>query len=148
METLPLKIIVFLFAVLPLVCGAQDTPESSLFVKDMVERINKRYDDFYLYHREMEERASRFEQGRGDRKVTEKAYYAKLEQARVAYVQAKKPRGSMEHLRAGWEQQEKDRRDKQELNRQRHVRSRDEVEKYLLKGRKIPELKEYGLEGY
>ena len=114
----------------------------------MVERINQRYDDFYRYHRELEERNSLLEQGRGDRKATEKAYYDKLERAREDYVQTKKPRQSLEPLRAGWEQQEKERREKQEMNRQRHVHSRDELEKYLIKGRKIPELKEYGLEDY
>ncbi len=130
------------------VCVAEDTQPMSEFVKEMVERINQRYDDFFRYHREMEERMARFEVGRGERKAAEKRYYDELERARVEYVKNKKAKDSTEHLRVQWEREEKERREKMEMFRQRHVRARDEIERHLLRGRKIPELKEYDLEGY
>jgi hypothetical protein len=122
--------------------------EPSKFVQEMVERINKRYDDFFRYHREMEERMEKLEAGRGERKKAEAAYYAKIEEARVQYVKNKKPKNSDEALRIRWEQEEKERKEKFELFRKRHVQARDEIERYRLKGRQIPELQEYDLEGY
>lgn len=148
MESVLSKILLFFALVFSTVCVAEDNVESSSFVKDMVERINKRYDDFFRYHRDMEERLAKLEGGRGERKKAESAYYAKIEEARVAYVKNKKPKNSDEALRVRWEQEEKERKEKFELFRRRHVQARDEIERYRLKGRKIPELKEYDLEGY
>jgi cupin superfamily acireductone dioxygenase involved in methionine salvage len=148
MDSLVSKLILVLLMFSSLMCGAEATQQNVLSVQDMVERINQRYDDFFRYHRGMEERAKRFEHGRGERKAAEKAHYDSLERARQRYVETKKPRNSDEPLRIQWEKEEKERKEKFEMYRQRHVRTRDEVERYLLKGRKIPELKEYDLEGY
>lgn len=115
---------------------------------DMVKRINERYDDFFNWHRSQEERMKRFNHGVDERKNIEKAHAQRIEKARVEYVKARRARPSDESLRLKWEAGEKERSAQNEMLRRRFVQQKDAADQYLLKGRKIPELKEFDLENY
>ena len=126
----------------PLLCGAQDT----VSVESEVQKINRRYDDFFQHRQNQEKRLERLDVGRDERKEQIRERRARLEEARKEYARQRKRADAAEEKR--WEAEQKARRDHHEMLRRRHVQSRDTVEQYLLKGRKIPELKEYDLEGY
>lgn len=126
-------------------CVAESTPET---VQEMVERINRRYDDFFRFHRDMEARNQARLRGRDERKELERAHRAELERAREAYVKQRRPKGSDEALRRKWEEEQKARAEELEIYRKRYVEKRDRLEEYRRKGRAIPEMKEYDLEGY
>lgn len=113
-----------------------------------IERINQRYDDFWRQRKAREERAEKSQVSNDDRKKAEKARVQKLEEERQKYVKERKARPSLEHLRPQYEAQLKEQQEKNELLRRRYVEQRDETEQYLKKGRRIPEMKEYDLEGY
>ena len=113
-----------------------------------VDRINKRYDDFWRYMKAREERLERSQINNGERKKVEQERMEKLERERQKYVLERKAQPSLEHLRPQYEAQLKEQQEKMELLRRRYVEQRDETEQYLKKGRQIPEMKEYDLEGY
>ncbi len=112
------------------------------------ERINQRYDDFFRYIHEREERLERQQKGHDDRKKAEEARAEKLEREREKYVLERKSRPNMEGLRLKYEEKLKEHQEQMELLRRRYVQQRDEIEQYLKKGRMIPAMKEYDLEGY
>lgn len=113
-----------------------------------VERINKRYDDFFRYIREREERFERSQKSNDDRKKIEHARMERLEKARQKYVMERKARPNLDYLRVQYERELKEHQEKMEMLRRRYVEKRDELDQYLKKGRQIPEMKEYELEGY
>ena len=113
-----------------------------------IERINERYDDFWRYIKAREQRAEKSQISNDDRKKGEAARKENLERERQKYVLERKARPSLEHLRPEYEAQLKEEKEKNELLRRRYVEQRDETEQYLKKGRRIPEMKEYDLEGY
>lgn len=123
-------------------------PDQGLSVSQMVERINERYDDFFKYHRHLEERWERLKIGADERKKMVREHHKKIEIARQEYVKSRRARPSDEPLRLKWEQEQKNRQEQIEMLRQRYVQKRDTVEQYLKKGRQIPGLKEFGLEDY
>jgi hypothetical protein len=129
-------------------CCADDTVEITGTLPEMVERINQRYDSFYQWRREREERENRFQNGREERKNMEREHHAKLEVARQEYVKTRRVKPSDEPLRLQWERGEKERAQNIEMLRRRYVDLRATVERYLKKGRTIPELLEFDLEGY
>lgn len=137
----------FLFVLIALQSPqAQEAATTS--VPQMVKRINDRYDDFFRYHREREERWNRSRKGVDERKTLLKQREASLEKARKAYVKARKARPSDEADRLRAEAALKERQANHEMLRRRYVNQRDTIEQYLKKGRQIPELKEYDLENY
>ena len=125
---------------------AEWPPETT--VKDMVKRINQRYDDFFEYRRDQEERWSKQNQAVGERKKLEAEHVRGMEKAREEYVKNRRASPSLEHLRVKFEAEEKERQAKAEMQRRRYVDRRNEIEQYIKKGRAIPELKEFDLEGY
>lgn len=142
----PFKAFIVLFALsIGAYCGAEDT---SLSVEAMVKRINERYDDFFRFHREQEQRWQKMRSGVDERKQRERAHAERLERAREQYVKTRRERPSDERLRLRWEADQKERAEQYELFRKRYVQRRDTVEQYLKKGRQIPEMKEFDLEGY
>lgn len=144
----PIKCLIMLFFCVGGAVHASPNLEVTGSVEEMVERINQRYDDFFRWHRQQEERWKRFEVGTQERKKMEKEHAEKLEHARVAYIKARRERPSDEPLRIKWEKEQKERQEHIEMLRRRYVDQRDTIEKYLKKGRQIPEMKEYDLEGY
>lgn len=133
-------------------CSAEDTSAGgqALSVERMVKRINERHDDFFRYHRELEERWEKRRGTIGERKKLEAIHAEKVEHAREEYVKSKasRVRPTDEASRLRHEAAEKDRLAQNEMLRLRYVKQRDTVEQYLKKGRAIPELKEFDLEGY
>jgi len=113
-----------------------------------LERINSRYDDFFRWIKARDERYERSQIATDDRKKAEKAHAEMLEREREKYVKERKAKPDLGPLRLKWEQQVKEQQEQMELLRRRYVEQRDEVEQYLKKGRTIPEMKEYDLEGY
>ncbi len=71
-----------------------------------------------------------------------------IEKARQEYVKTKRPNPSDEALRLRHEAAEKERAAQHEMSRRRYVEQQVTIEQLLLKGRKIPELKEFDLEHY
>jgi len=122
--------------------------EGGMSLEQMVKRINDRYDDFFRYHRQMEERWEIRRRSLGERKKLEAAHAARMERARQEYIKARRERPSDEPLRLRWEAQEKERLAHLEMLRRRYVQQRDLAEQYLKKGRQIPGMKEFDLEGY
>jgi biopolymer transport protein ExbB/TolQ len=115
---------------------------------EMVKRINERYDDFFIHRQAQEEREQKTQGSRDERRKREKAHAEEMEKARKDYVRSRKARPSDEALRLRHEAAEKERAANLEMLRRRYVQRRDVAEQYLKKGRKIPELKEFDLEGY
>lgn len=146
-----MPLFILIAATITLPCSAEDTVASSspASVEQMVKRINERYDDFYRYRREQDERDERLKKAAsGERRATEKMRAENLEKARQQYVKQRKARPSDEALRLRHEAAQKDRNANLEMVRKRYVQQRDTAEQYLKKGRMIPELKEFDLEGY
>lgn len=123
--------------------GASATvPEKEL------EQINKRYDDFFRWIKARDDRYEKSQIATDDRKKAIKAREERLEREREKFVLERKAKPNTEPLRIKWEAYLKERQEQIELLRRRYVEQRDEAEHYLKKGRAIPELKEYDLEGY
>lgn len=113
-----------------------------------LEQINKRYDDFFRWMKAREERYEKSQIATDERKKAIKAREEKLEQERKKFVAERKAKPNTEPLRIKWEAYLKERQEQMELLRRRYVEQRNETEQYLKKGRTIPEMKEYDLEGY
>lgn len=143
--TKPLILLFALQFALPM-CWAET--DNDLGEGEMVKRINERYDDFFRHRQAQEEREQRTQGSRDERKKIEKAHAAGMEKARQDYVRSRKARPSDEASRLRHEAAEKERAANLEMLRRRYVQRRDVAEQYLKKGRKIPELKEFDLEGY
>ncbi|NJM10439.1 MAG: hypothetical protein HC883_06215 [Bdellovibrionaceae bacterium] len=90
-----------------LTCGAEDTVDDFGSVEEMVKRINQRYDDFFRYHRELEERWEKRRASADERKKLEQAHAQRLENARQEYVKTRRARPSDEPLRLRWEAEQK-----------------------------------------
>jgi hypothetical protein len=128
----------------PLAASAAEVP----LPKKELQEINARYDDFFRWLKARDERYERSQVTSDERKKAEKAHAEMLEKAREKYVKERKAKPDMEPLRLKWEQQVKAEKEQMELLRRRYVERRDEIEQYLKKGRTIPAMKEYDLEGY
>ena len=129
-------------------CGAQATVAGPASMAEMLEYINRRYDDFFRWHREQEVHQESLRNAASDRKQKERARAERMERARLQLVQSRRAQPSRESLRLQWERQLKERAEEQEMLRRRFVEKRDYLEQYMKKGRQIPQLKEYDLEGY
>lgn len=113
-----------------------------------LELINKRYDDFFRWLKARDERYEKSQIATDERKKSLKAREEKLEREREKFVLERKAKPNTEPLRIKWEAYLKERQEQMELLRRRYVEQRNETEQYLKKGRMIPEMKEYDLEGY
>lgn len=113
-----------------------------------VEKINERYEDFFRYRRYLEERLEKLEEGQGDRQAMLREHARRLEAARKMFVESEQAKPSDEPLRVKWEAEQRARELEREKLRLKHVAERDQLEAYRLRGRKIPEMKEYGLDEY
>lgn len=140
------SVIAFFILIFAFELRAAESPGPTETVQEMVKRINERYDDFFRYHRETEERWERLNKATHERKELERAHSEKMEKARQEYVQARKARPDDEKLRLEHEAREKERKEHHEMLRRRYVEQRDTVEHYLKKGRQVPEMKEFDLE--
>ena len=114
----------------------------------MVQRLNERYDDFFRYHQQRAEREERLQRGVPDVHEARRRHEERLEQARRAHVTVPKDLALEERRRIEWEAMQKVRLAQLEEARKCLVQQRQAAEQVLLKGRKIPEMKEYDLEGY
>lgn len=123
-------------------CGAKDGAD----VNRMVERINKRYDDFFRYKQHIEERERSRNVGRGENKARLQAHEKEIERARQLYIKTRRPPPDTREAEKQFEDEYKARLAKIEQARRCYVMERDHAEQFLLKGRKIPENKEYDLE--
>jgi hypothetical protein len=112
----------------------------------MVERINKRYDDYFRYQAHLEERTELRNKGRGDNKKALKAHDQKIEEARLAYIKHRRPAPDTSDAEARAEEVKKQRLAKIEIARRCYVQQRTHAEGVLKRGRTIPENKEYDLE--
>jgi hypothetical protein len=112
-----------------------------------IDRINKRYDDFFRYRRQLEERDRAREKGRGDLHKGEQAREKALEKARLAYLKNRRPAPDHEaKYEAEMLRHQKERKDELEAARRCYVESQDKAEKLLKRGRMIPGNAEYDLE--
>lgn len=123
-------------------CPPQDVDRSA------VDRINRRYDDFFRYQREREEKANRANLGAEEAKAQREAHLQRMEAARKAYTRQPKDEAREEALRLQWEEMQKKRVAQMEAARKCEVEKRAAAEQLLQRGRKIPELKEFDLEDY
>ncbi|MGE0527416.1 MAG: hypothetical protein AB7G93_13535 [Bdellovibrionales bacterium] len=116
---------------------------------EIVERINRRYDDFFRLEHEREEREAEIRQHAHDVKKARQKRAERLERAREEYVKNRPPREEeSEILRKRWEAEEKDRRQRLELARDCYIKNQEEAQEILNRGRRIPELREYNLQDY
>lgn len=123
-------------------------PESREELEKGIDRINRRYDDFFRHRREEEERLQNIEKGAGEVKVEQERRAKKLEQARLEYKRVPKDYAREEALRVEWEKSQEQRKKAIEMARLCDVQQRQQIKDALKKGRQIPELKEFDLEGY
>lgn len=121
---------------------------SATLPEKKLEEINKRYDDFFRWLKAREERYEKSQIATDERKKAIKEREEKLERAREKFVLERKEKPNMEPLRIKWEAYLKERQEQMELLRRRYVEQKNETEQYLKKGRTIPEMLEYDLEGY
>ena len=112
----------------------------------MVERINRRYDDFFRYRDSLQAREQERNKGRGENKAFLKAHDARLEQARKEYVKNRRPKPDTSALQAQAEAKFKERRAQIEEARRCYVQQRDHAQALLKKGRQIPGKLEFDLE--
>ncbi len=129
-------------------CVAEDTVGMTRSMKEILDDINRRYDDFFRYQNYLTERLDRMQHGVADRKEAERDRQKELERARKEFVMSRKARPNDEPLRLRWEAEQKERAAQNEMLRRRYVERREYLESYLNKGRKIPEMKELDLEDY
>ena len=115
--------------------------------KQMVERINDRYDDFFRRQHEIE--AEREMRGReaGEIKKVRAKIREEHENARREYVKNRPPKRKEDpKLEQEWLEQERAWKEQNKMARNCLVRSKDELKAIEKKGRQIPEMKEYDLD--
>lgn len=112
----------------------------------VVERINERYDDFFRYHRHLEEREKARDKGRGENKKMLAEHEARMEKARLEYIKNRRPAPDRADLELKAEQERKERNRRLEIARRCYIQQRNQGEALLKRGRMIPGDKEYELE--
>lgn len=144
---------VLLFAILSLFahsaeavkCDAKDTGGR----KEMVERINRRYDDFFRYRRHLEEREAAREKGRNeDRKIAKQERDKKMEAARLEYIKNRRPKPDSAAAEEQAEEARKQRLKEMEAARLCYVQEKAQAEALLRRGRQIPGNQEFDLDQY
>lgn len=128
---------------LPHQCGAEATDQET---RQMVERINERYDDFYRRQREDEELAIKRDQAAKDINAIRLEQQKAMEKARETYVKERKLEAPNPQWEQEWNQQQQAWKEQNKMAGQRYVRERDFVESIERKGRMIPQMKEYDLD--
>jgi hypothetical protein len=135
----------FLLIPLPALSQQCDTKDTASGEK-MVERINRRYDDFFRYQEHLEEREHMRNKGRGENRAKLEAHEKKIEQARQEYIKNRRPKPDSSELEAKAEADKKQRSARIEVARRCYLQQRAHAEALLKRGRTIPENKEYELE--
>lgn len=123
-------------------CGPQGVAEG----ERLVERINRRYDDFYRFRRVADERNEKREKARDEGKELRKQRAERLENARKDYVKNRRPPPDRRDLELRHEREQKERVARQELARRCFVQQREEANRLLSRGRKIPGNLEFDIE--
>lgn len=123
-------------------CDAKATASSA----KMVERINQRYDDFFRYQRQVEERERSRNKGRGENKIALEKHEKRIEAARQEYVKNRRPKPDRSDLEAKAEQERKERNAKMEVARRCFVQQQSAEESLLKRGRMIPGNQEFDLQ--
>jgi len=111
-----------------------------------IERINRRYDDFFTYEERREKHLQRLQDGVPEAKAIRETREKELERARQAYRAVPKDYAKEEAMRIEWEARQKEKAKQMEANRLCEVQQRQKALAILKRGRKIPELKEFDLE--
>lgn len=124
-------------------CGDETSAKEE---KRMVERINDRYDDFFKRQHEIEAKQEMREKDSGDIKKFRAQQKETNEQARQEFVKNRKPRVVDPKLEEHWLEQDKAWKEQNKVARNCYVRSKEAVKNVEKKGRRIPEMKEYGLD--
>lgn len=124
-------------------CDGKDTPAGG---EHLVERLNRRYDDFFRYRDHLEEREVARNRGRGERREFLDARAAKLEKARVEYIKNRRPKPDTHEEELKAEAAQKARFAKLEEARRCYVEQQRKVDHLVKRGRAIPEAKEFDLE--
>lgn len=113
-----------------------------------VERINRRYDDFFQYQHRREDHEAQLQKGVPEVKAEQEARAKVIERARQEYKRVPKDYAKEEALRIDWEKAQKEREKRIEAARVCEVQQRRAAADLLKKGRQIPDLKEFDLEDY
>lgn len=123
-------------------CDSKDTGQ-----EEMIERINKRYDDFFRHQRMEVERTRDRQKDRGQNHRERLAHEAQMERARLAYLKSHRAAPDQEaKMEAEMEKRRKERNAANEAARSCYVQSQLRAEKLLKRGRMIPGNLEYHLE--
>jgi hypothetical protein len=123
-------------------CDVKDTAGNA-----MIERINRRYDDFFRYEHEQEVRDRKRELSRGENREHLQAREKALEKARLEYLKHRRP--PVDHdakIEAEMLKNTKARAARLEAARQCFVQQELRAEAALKRGRQIPGNKEYDIE--
>lgn len=127
--------------------SAQQCDTKVTGAEHMIERINKRYDDFFRYRHEQEARDHARERGRGENKELLERHDKALEKARLAYLKERRtPPDHDKEIEAEMLKGQKERKDKLEAARQCYVQKEAQAEAILKRGRQIPENEEFDIE--
>jgi hypothetical protein len=113
-----------------------------------VERINRRYDDFFQYQHRREEHEAHLQKGVPEVKAEQEARSKVIERSRLEYKRTPKDYAKEEAMRIDWEKNQRERDKKMEQARVCEVQQRRAAAELLKKGRQIPEMKEFDLEDY
>lgn len=124
-------------------CGAQATDEDA---KAMVERSNRRCDDFFRYRRELEETDLRREKNADEIKKVRSNHDQVIELARQEYVKNRKKTLVDPNLEKAHDDEEKAWKEQNKIAGKRYVQRKAEVESIVRRGCRVPELQEYDLE--
>lgn len=127
---------------------ASECVQDDTQVRSMVERINRRYDDFFEVMREREQRQRRIEASRENLRAKREAREREIELARIEYVKNRRPRPDDSHLQAQYQAELRERERKIEVARKCYVQRKDYAAEILKRGRTIPARLEFGLDEY
>ena len=115
--------------------------------KRAIERINRRYDDFFRYQEHLEARDKARDHARSDLRHADRERAARLERARLAYVQTRRAHPNHDAELEAAQLREKKRRDHEiEAARENFVRQQTRLDSAMSRGRTIPGNKEFGLD--
>lgn len=114
----------------------------------VIEEMNQRYDDYFAHQRAKDRLDEQRQTSALEVKKQRQEHDARLEAARIEHLKMNPRRSEDERLRLQWEAEQAERREEAEMARRRFVRKQDRLEDLRRRGRTVPELKEYDLEGY
>ena len=137
------------FSWIVLVFGLMAPPQGEAKAKDaeyqqMLNRLNKRYEGFFIYHQDKKRTLSRRLSGVPAHKKQRQQTQKSKERIRKSFV--RKPPASKESLRLKWERQQKQLAQKREMSRKAFVKKRNRVERVKSTARKVPANQDVGLE--